>query len=348
MSSASNRKSSNRGERAVHETFDPELDVEEYSLVNLHQLSRDLQLPARSSYKSKQELYDAITQFLKKQKKEKKKNDVLYVSTGGYDLESMSSKKLRELAIDLDIPERSKPKNHSELKELIEDWFKQGKNKEERISTKKYTKFDPNISFEHYTKKQLYKFGKEMELAVTKGMNLHTLYDALVKGETKKDIKEKLKESKSSNKTKGEKSLDAMLLTELKEEAKKRGVVGYSSKRKAELIEILQALPKKTNKNESNRERFERESRESGKKALRSSGTFTGVFASKPLPEYNFMLDEAFAALAISSPKATRSKVATPPSQVHQEKTINAPSISKVTKTTSTLSYSTADKKHYI
>lgn len=348
MSRTSTRHSTNRSARATYDEFDPEVSFDEYKTENLQQLASKYKIPGRSTLKEKikeetankkkskknekskedqkkedkskykKALFDLIKTTLEERAKQAKKDAVTYAATGGHNVKDMSTKQLKVLAGDseLNIPDRSKAKNHDDYVKLITDFYAEGKHKEpKKAAPKSLTKFDPEQPVTYYTKSQLYDFGISSNLPVTRGMNLNALYDTLIKGENRQEKKEREKRMSETRFAAKAPGIEGMQLKDLRAEAKKRFLTGYSKLPRGELIDMIkeydegnQASASKSKKTLSNSERFEEESKQRKSNSRRSSGDLTGVYASRPLPEYNFLLDDAFAALSLEEPSSPKGK----------------------------------------
>lgn len=348
MSRTSNRRSSNRAKRGTYTEFDADVSVEDYTLANLKKLASDLKVPDRSEMKTKQALYTGIKEFLEEEEERKANNAMEFAATGGYNLKEMSTKQLKELAgeANLDIPNRGSAKNHDDWYNLVNNWYKEGKDKEPRAhAPSTLTVFDPSYPADAYKKANLYKMGEALGLPVTKGMNLETLYETVKEGSAKsarqreKDMAERKKRMSANRTGSGatKTGYRKMNMTELRNAAKDAHLVGYSKKNRADIIDMLEEWEKSKATRRSQlrlSERFleeEEEREKSGKRpSLRSSGEFTGLYASRPLAEYNFMLDDAFAAVAAEwaeeEPVLAKGKPKPAPAKAHTPTPPSSPS----------------------
>jgi len=228
--------------------FDPNVDVDEYSFDNLKKLAKDIDLPGRSSFKRKADLYDELKRYTAEQEEERRVNEVKFAATGGHDLESMKFSELKQLAgVDgLNIANRSHAKSKEALVKLIEDYYAGGHHLEKpRTAPSNLKAFDPTFPVSAYTKAQMYELGKAANLPVTKSMNTDQLYSILERGETEEERIARQKRRSATRRATNEEGLNGMLLADLKEEARNRGLTGYSRMSRGDLIQAIQEYDSK-------------------------------------------------------------------------------------------------------
>lgn len=278
MSRTSARKSNGKGtskkgskpdeDFTFDDDFTDEKSIDEYNLKQLKAMATTALISGRSKL-DKQGLYNALLEKFQAGDEEDSENeeeeegeDEGSADNGSRpkmlsedEVNQMSNKELKKLATELQIPNRSKAKNHDEYVKLVLDFYKSGKANEPRKSAPKgTTKFDPTKEPSYYSKRQLYDMGKKKGLPVTKAMNHSELYYVLKQGKAPEEFKEKQKKSQDKRKSAKKstastkpKTLDDMTLQELKCQALTLGIP-TNRKTKDQLIKLISDHEKEANK----------------------------------------------------------------------------------------------------